>query len=236
MFSIGRHIRRLRSRYVPFVLLRSPVPTLKKRASLRPRPHRVASASVGSKTEEPLDDDTIARLLEDAISGRESSFFDDCSRVEFKEDISMVCGQLQLACDNIGVRSGIVSGVGGSGESLLILPELADGASRVEEIIARTRCQAGMPPFSVASQAERPAFYVTAEEHQGIVPCEHELQNVYWGVAVASAARETAAEDDMRTTADRDSAPSMPTPKQENGLDEEDLLVPPGGWENARFI
>lgn len=129
----------------------------------------------------------------------------------------MVCGQIQLACDDIDVRSGIVGGTGGS-ESLLIIPGSADDVvSRVEEILTRAKSRAGMPPFFVTFRAERPAFFVAAEEYQGIVPDEQDLQNVYWG--------------GKRTPVDLDPTLQL----KGDAPNEEDLLVPPGGWDSARF-
>ncbi len=52
----------------------------------------------------------------------------------------------------------------------------------VKVIAALTRRQVGMPPFFVTSQAGPPRFFLTAEQHEGNVPREHELKNVYWGI------------------------------------------------------
>lgn len=148
------------------------------------------------------------------------------AQAEYQGDFPTLCRQLQLACDNIGVRAGIVGGTGGS-EFLLILPKSADDASKVEEIFLHAQCQAGVPPFFMAPFRERAAFYVTAKEHHGDEPEEQDLQNVYWGVVPAGST--SAAVGSGRKPVDLGPAP----PSFDKDGAEENIIIPATGWDSV---
>lgn len=93
------------------------------------------------------------------------------------DNMSMVCGQLQLHCEGVGIRSGIVNTDGE--ESLIILPGSTDDACLVKEELARAQLR--LPRFFVAlKDATPPVFYVTGKQVES-VPNETKLRDVYWG-------------------------------------------------------